>query len=206
MSKNLLAHDTFPQTPTAHPPSSLHSTPSTTLSPSLTPFTTPTASPHPATIAAFLAQAGSSLQHSPQPGSPLSVGHPSPIQPTPHLLPSMSRVLSPANPVSGISSPQGATSLLHSKHSLSMAAKQTTNSSGAATKQLSKSSFASAAESTGNNLQSNSVQSSVVASKSPSAKFVTVSILQQLQHNPNITKLLSAAAAHQSNGSGTSDR
>lgn len=55
--------------------------------------------------------------------------------------------------------------------------------------------------------------SSLIVSKSPSAKFVTASkvasnehfnnLLQQLQQNPNISRLLSAAALH-SNGNGTS--
>lgn len=200
----------IPQTPTAHPPSSIHSTPSTTMSPGLTPFTTPT-SPHPANLAAFLARASSSLQHSPQTGSPVSGGgYPSPIH-------------SNNTPLPGISSPPGAPPLtattLSGKHVLPIAAKQPVLSPVSAAKAvlhqrcpsnqpecaspLTKSSVANAEAAAA---QSNAVYgspSSLVNSKSPSAKFVTVSILQQLQQNPHISKLLSTASAHQSNGNGT---
>lgn len=202
--------DALPQTPTAHPSSSLHSTPSTTMSPGLTPFTTPTASPHSATLAAFLARASSSLHHSPQGDSPLGgAGCPAPAN-----------EMSPSSATNPLASPQGASPLiattLGGKHVFPIAAKQLVPSPVSAAKAvlhqrcpsnqsecaspLTKYSIANAEGA----VQSSVVQgspSSLVASKSPSAaKFVTVSILQQLQQNPNISKLLSAATAHKSNG------
>lgn len=208
MSKNSVPVDSFPETPTAHHPSSLHSTPSTTtMSPGLTPFTTPTASPHSATIAAFLAQANSSLQQSPQ-----AVATGASLMCTTKVAPSGVTI---ANPVSGLSSPQAMTSL-PSKHVLPVAKRSPVSAAKAVlhhrcpanqtecVSPLIKSSFANT-DSPGN-IQSSPVQGSpsLATSRSPSAKFVTVSILQQLQQNPNISKLLSAASVLQSNGNGTS--
>lgn len=218
LSKNPLPVDAFPETPTAHPPPSLHSTPSTTtISPGLTPFTTPTASPHSATIAAFLAQANSSLQHSPQINSPTgaSVNHVSPGRSVPVQLSSSSAmVTSPSsmtgpNPASSLSSPQA----LPSKHVLPVTTKPEASHSPVSTAKAvlhhrcpsNQPECVSPLVKSFANTESVSspVQGSPAASNSPSAKFVTVSILQQLQQNPNISKLLSAAA-HQSNGSSTS--
>lgn len=217
VSKSSVPADSFPETPTAHHfPTSMHSTPSTTLSPSVTPFTTPTASPHSVTIAAFLAQATSSLQQSPKVGSPAGGAHASPIHSAPTMIPnSATKMGSPssANPLSGLPSSQNAASLtVHGKRAQSSlspvsAAKAVVLHHRCPSNQpecaspLTKSSFANT-ESIGN-IQSSPVQgssSSSMTSKSPSAKFVTVSLLQQL----NISKLLSAASAHQSNGNGAS--
>lgn len=213
LSKSVAAVvDALPLTPTAAPSSSIHSTPSMTLSPGLTPFTTPTASPHPANLAAFLTRASSSLQLSPQSGSPVSGGgYPSPVHSSP--------VMTSSTPIANLGHTPTA---LGGKHILSIAAKQPVQlspvsaakallhqrcpSNQPGSSPLTKSSMASAA-------QSSPVQgspSSLVTSKSPSAKIVTVSILQQLQQNPNISKLLSAASAlqskgnHQQNGNGSS--
>lgn len=210
MSKSAAAAivDGLPQTPTAPPSSSLHSTPSTTLSPG---GLTPTTSPHPAKLAAILARASSSLQLSPQTVSPVSGGgYPSPTN-------SMVSASSTPLAMPGVSSPQGS---VHAggKHVLPIAAKQPVPSPVSAAKAvlhqrcpanqpgcaspLTKASIASTELAAA---QSNPLQrspSSLVTSKSPmaSAKFVTVSILQQLQQNPNFSKLLAAANTHQSNG------
>ena len=206
--------DALPQTPTAAPSSSIHSTPSTTLSPSLTPFTTPTPSPHPANLAAFLARANSSLPLSPQSGSPISSsggGYSSPA----HSSPVVASSTPISNPLPSVSALTATT--LSGKHVPPIAAKQSVQLSPVSAAKavlhqrcpsnhpgsvspLTKSSMAAAAAAA----QSSPVQgslTSLVTSKSPSAKFVTVSILQQLQQNPNFSKLLSAATAHQSNGS-----
>ena len=218
-SKALPVSDTLPQTPITHPLSSVNSTPNTTLSPSFTPFTTPNSSPQSAAIAVVLAQANSSFQYSPSGASPTGS---SPIQPTSVLVPNN---MSPSS-LSGLSSPQTTASLITNsicgKNMVPIAVKQPSHSSVKAVlhshcpsnqpecvSPLIKSSFANMESTEG-------IQSSPLSltTKSPSAKFVTVSkvsndehltsILQQLQQNPNISKLLSASTLHHFNGNGTS--
>ncbi len=209
-AKNLpTVSDSLPHTPIAiHPPSSMTSTPNTTLSPSLTPFTTPTASPHSAAMA-VLAQTSSTLQHSPQASSPLS--HTSPGRLTPILVPNNAKS---SNFFSGLSFSQASSSLIansiRGKTVVPIAAKQTSRSPVSTAKTVLHHRCPSIhPESASPLIKSSFADTESMLSKSPNAKIVTCSkvsnneqlhsILQQLQQNPNISKLLSAANSH-SNG------